>query len=179
MKLPSMHVLNRVKIPVKHRGRRASAVWALRPAAQVVVALLFCTLAFGQATTADTPAQKALADLLEAFNSGDLSRMHAFDVTWRPEMPIAKMRSWRAMTGGFTLLRVEKSDSLSISALLQEKNSDAVAQLQLEVSPDDPTRIIAMPFLAIPRPLDLAIARMSEADAVAAFSVRPDELAKS
>jgi D-alanyl-D-alanine carboxypeptidase len=163
MKLPSMYL---------------SALRASRLAARAAIALLFCTLAFGQATTADAPAQKALADYLEAFNSGDVSRMHAFDVTWRPEMPIAKMRSWRAMTGGFTLLRVEKSDSLSITALLQEKNSDTVARLQLEVSPDDPTRIIAMSFLAIPRPADLAIAHMSEGDAVAALSARADELAK-
>ncbi|HEX7404115.1 MAG TPA: serine hydrolase domain-containing protein, partial [Usitatibacter sp.] len=144
-----------------------------------VLLLSFCTLAFGQVEPAIAPAQKALNQFLEAFNSGDYARANSFDVTWRPPTRVTQMEEFRRITGGFTLLRVEKSEPLSISALLEEKYSDPVARLQIDLMAGDPTRIFSMPFNVIPRPADLPIARMKEAEAIAALSKRADDAAKA
>ena len=144
-----------------------------------ICAAAFCTLAFGQVEPTVAPAQKALNQFLEAFNSGDYARANSFDVAWRPPTPVTQMEEFRRITGGFTLVRVEKSEPLSVSALLEEKNSDTVARLQIDLMADDPTHIALMPFSVIPRPADIAIARLKEAEAIAALSKRADDAAQA
>ena len=144
-----------------------------------VLLLSVCTVAFGQGEPAVAPPQKALDQFLEAFNSGDYARASSFDAAWHPATPVTQMEEFRRITGGFTLLRVEKSEPLSISALLEEKNSDTVARLRIDLMPDDPTRIAVMPFSVISRPADLAIPRVSEAEAIAALSKRVDDAVKA
>jgi D-alanyl-D-alanine carboxypeptidase len=144
-----------------------------------ILLLSFCTLAFGQGGPADSSAQKALSAFLDAFNTGDYALVQSFDATWRPSTPITQMEEFRRISGGFTLLKVEKSEPLSVTALLEEKNSDTVARLQIDLMADDPTRIAVMLFSVIPRPADLAIARMKEADAIAALTKRADDAARN
>jgi D-alanyl-D-alanine carboxypeptidase len=146
-------------------------------------ALLFLLLAGGaalaQGVQMDSPAQKALNAFLDAFNSGDYALAAAFDNTWHPPTPVTEMEEFRRITGGFTLLRVEKSDTLSVTALLEEKNSDTVARFQVSLVASDPARIESMPFQAIPRPADLPIVRMNEAAAIAALAKRADDAARA
>ena len=73
---------------------------------------------------------------------------------------------------------MEKSEPLSIVALLQEKSSDTVARLDLKVSSEEPPKILSSKVEAIPRPADLAIPRLKEAEALAALTARAGELAK-
>src|ERR1700682_6036914 len=143
-----------------------------------LLSLLVCALAFGQAEPIPQPAKNALDAFLDAFNSGDFAHANAFDATWRPPTPVTQMEEFRRLTGGFTLLRMEKTEPLSVSALLEEKNSDTVARLRIDLMADDPTRIASMPFYVIPRPADIAIARMTEAEAIAALSKRADDAAR-
>jgi D-alanyl-D-alanine carboxypeptidase len=115
---------------------------------------------------------------LEAFNSADPARIRAFDETYRREpRPLEQTLGLREQTGGFTLLRIEKSEPLSIVALIQEKNSDTVGRIEMTVSSDEPPKIVSAPLRAIPRPPDLALPRMTEAAALAAVTARADELA--
>src|SRR6185295_6430172 len=85
---------------------------------------------------------------------------------------------FREMSGGFTLVRIEKSEPLAIVALLQEKSSDTVARLDLKVSADEPPKILSSMMRAIPRPADLAIPRLKEADALSALTAHVDEVSK-
>lgn len=69
----------------------------------------------------DTAAGKVLAAWLTAFNSADPARIKAFDATYRRQSrPLSASLTFREWTGGFTLIRLEKSESLSLTALLRE-----------------------------------------------------------
>jgi D-alanyl-D-alanine carboxypeptidase len=152
-----------------------------------VLAVLISSLASAQTGQAGgppeipaTPAGKVFAAWLTSFNSADPGQLRAFDEAYpRAEMPPVEQRlAFREMTGGFTLLRIEKSEPTSVVALLQEKNSDTVARFELTVSADEPPKILSSTLNATPRPPDLAIPRLTEAEALAKLSARVDELAK-
>jgi len=150
----------------------------MRPG-HIVVALLLATVVFGQAALLETPAERVFTAWLAAFNSADATRIRAFDETHRREAgQLEQMLAFREQTGGFTLLRIEKSGPLSLVALLQEKNSDTVARLELVVNSEEPPKIVRLPLRAIPRPPDLALPRMTETEALAALVARTEELGK-
>jgi D-alanyl-D-alanine carboxypeptidase len=156
-------------------GRRESM--SIRLAA---LALLLTTSVLAQPPVPDTAPGKILAAWLSAFNSADLARVRAFDEAHRRNAPpAAQTLRFRDQTGGFTLLRIEKSEPTTIIALLEEKNSGNVARLELSVSADDPAKVASATVRPIPRPADLAIPRLGEAEALAALSSRIDELANN
>ena len=134
----------------------------------------------GQPEIPQTPAGKVFAAWLTSFNSADPAQLKAFDAAYprKQTPPVEDRLQFRAATGGFTLVRVEKSEPLEIVALVQEKNSDTLARLDLAVSSDDPPKILKSSVEATPPPPDLAVPRMTEAAALAALSTRVDELAK-
>ncbi|MFP5285761.1 MAG: serine hydrolase domain-containing protein, partial [Thermoanaerobaculia bacterium] len=135
----------------------------------------------GQPEIPKTPAGRVFAAWLSAINSGDAAQIRAFDQTFPREdtPPVEARLALRERTGGFTLLRIEKSEPTSIVALLQERDDpDTVARMELKVSADDPPKILTSSAQPVPRPADLAIPRMTEAEALAALSARAEELAK-
>jgi D-alanyl-D-alanine carboxypeptidase len=147
-----------------------------------LLAVLFVAApAAAQPEIPQTPAGKVFAAWLAAFNSADPAQLRAFDAAYpRKETPPVEDRlRFREMTGGFTLVRVEKSEPLSLTVLVQEKGSDTVARMETEVSADDPPKILKSTLEAIPHPPDLAVPRLSEGEALAALSARVDELAKN
>jgi D-alanyl-D-alanine carboxypeptidase len=146
----------------------------------VVAALLLATPVLGQPSVPDTPPETILAAWLSAFNSADQAQVRAFDEAHRPEAPpAAQTLRFRDQTGGFTLLRIEKSETTTVIALLEEKNSGNVARLELSVKADDPTKVASATVRLMPRPADLAIPRLGEGEALAAVSARIDEMAKN
>jgi CubicO group peptidase (beta-lactamase class C family) len=129
-----------------------------------------------------TPAGKVFAAWLTSFNSADAAQIRAFDAAYPrqvPPPPVEDRLFFRERTGGFTLVRIEKSEPLALVALLREKDSDTVARYELTVSADDPPKILKSTLNATQPPPDLAVPRMSEADALAALTARADELVKS
>jgi CubicO group peptidase (beta-lactamase class C family) len=115
---------------------------------------------------------------LAAFNSADRETIQAFDRRHRSEpRDVEQTLGFRRMTGGFTLVRVEKSEPTALSALLQENDSDTVARLEMSVTADDPPRIVRAELLAVPRPADLQLPRLGAAEALAALAARADALA--
>lgn len=140
---------------------------------RVVLILLMAT---GAAAQPDTLAGRVLTAWLDAFNSGDPAKMRAFQETYRRDPPPGSLVGLRHSTGGFTLLRVEKSEPGTLVALLQEKHSDTVARFDLTVS-GDPPKIDTAHLEAVDRPAELALPRLSESAALAALEARLDELA--
>jgi CubicO group peptidase (beta-lactamase class C family) len=127
----------------------------------------------------ETVAGKILTAWLAAFNSADAAQLRAFNEAYRREAPpVEDTLGFREATGGFALLRIEQSEPRSLVALVQEKGSDAVARLELALTPEDPPKIARLELRAIPRPADLAIPRLTEAQALAALSGRVEELAR-
>ncbi|MFY9824115.1 MAG: serine hydrolase domain-containing protein [Thermoanaerobaculia bacterium] len=151
-----------------------------------VALFLFTLLAAPAARAAETelpktPAGKVFAAWLAAFNSADPAQLKAFDAAYPregPTPPVEDRLRFREMTGGFTVVRVEKSEPLHLVVLLQEKGSDTVARLEVQLSAGEPAKILKSTLEAIPRPADLAIPRLKEADALAAVTARADEQAK-
>ncbi len=125
-----------------------------------------------------TPAGQVLGRWLEAFNAGDPARIQAFDARHAgTPRPIEQTLEFRAETGGFTLLRVERSEPLALTVLLQERESDRLAQMAIEVSADEVPRVLALSIRPAPRPPELALPRLTQAGALAALADRADQLA--
>jgi len=150
------------------------------PICRAILALsfLFSTCAFAGSALPDTPAGTLLQAWIDAFDSGDETRIREFDEAHSPEMkPLEETMAWRDQTGGFTLLSVEKSEPLSITALLREKDSEWAARVTLSLRPDDASKIAKLVFAGMPVPREYAQARMTEPEALAALSAHVDELA--
>lgn len=101
-----------------------------------ILSLFIATAALAQSALPPTPPGKALAELLDAFNSGDAAQAEAFDRAYRPSDPVAGMTALRAQTGGFELVKVETSDATTLTAILRERAGDRFARLQLSLSDD-------------------------------------------
>ena len=62
----------------------------------------------------DTPAGHTLRAWLEAFNSGDRGRIQAYLAKYEPTKSLDGQVNFRNQTGGFELVRIDKSDRLQI-----------------------------------------------------------------
>jgi D-alanyl-D-alanine carboxypeptidase len=135
----------------------------------------------GQTEIPKTPAGKVFEAWLTSFNSADATQIRAFDEAYRkePGPPVEQRLQFRQQTGGFTLVRIEKSEPTSLVALVQEKSGDTIARMELTGTPEEPTKIVKSTLSATPRPADLAIPRMTQEAALAALSAKAEEAAKN
>jgi D-alanyl-D-alanine carboxypeptidase len=129
-------------------------------------------------TIPGTPAGEVFSAWLAAANSGDAGQVQAFKDRYHHKTPVQDILARREQSGGYELLRVEKSSERSLSALLKEKDSDQEFVLDLSVSAADPPAIESMQPRAVPiLPPEFAPARMTQSAALAALQARADELA--
>lgn len=136
-----------------------------------VAVLMLAGLASAQLTVPDSPAGKVLTAWLAAFNSADPAALAAFDATYRRQSrPVSGSLGFRAWTGGFTLIRVEKSEPLTLTVLLKERYSDQMGRFELSLASERPPNIVGERLVPIAHPPDLAIPRLSEPAALAAVS---------
>jgi CubicO group peptidase (beta-lactamase class C family) len=161
-----------------------SQSWRSRTLAVALFTFAFLAVPAARAAETElpkTPAGKVFAAWIAAFNSADAAQLRAFDTAYPregPTPPVEDRLRFREATGGFTVVRIEKSEPLALVVLLQERSSDTVARLEVKVSAGEPTKILKSTLEAIPRPPDLAIPRLKEAEALAALTARAGELAK-
>jgi len=107
----------------------------------VLIAILVVPQArSGQEAIPDTHAGRVLAAWLEAFNSGDRDRIGAYQQEYEPasELPLDAVMSFRARTGGFELLGIQKSEPQYIEFLAKERASDTRAIGRFRVTSSDP-----------------------------------------
>src|SRR5262245_20104379 len=138
---------------------------------RLLLALLLATSLFAQSSIPDTPAGKVFAAWLAAFNSGDAGQIIAFDDKYRNQLPpLAQTLNFREQTGGFTLVSIEKDQALSLEAVVREKRSGSTRRITLEVTSAERPKIVRM---------DIAISRLTEAEAIAALSNEIEQSARS
>lgn len=122
-------------------------------------------------TLPDTPPARAYTAWQSAFNAGDRERYRRFVLASFPsrEKSIEQDLSFASATGGFDLKKVEESTPTTLTALVQERNSDQIARLTLAVEDGGEHRITSLSVRAIPRPADLAIPRLSASELASAL----------
>jgi hypothetical protein len=117
--------------------------------ASLLVAAAACVSAQAPAIP-DTPAGHVLQAWLDAFNSGDRTRIQAYLAKWDPTRPIENVVNFRQQTGGFDLIGIDKNDRLTIQFRVKEKNRglDAVGSFALKDT--DPPTVATFGVRAIP-----------------------------
>lgn len=100
----------------------------------------------------DTAAGKALAAWLDAFNSADAARMKAFADQYKAP-PHSVDAGFRAQTGGFELMSVDKSEPRFVRFVVKEKSSPTTAVGWLKLGDADPATVDTFRLRAIPQGL--------------------------
>jgi CubicO group peptidase (beta-lactamase class C family) len=138
-----------------------------------VIALVFMCVSLASAQPMTTPAGRVLSAWLSAFNSGDLAALQAFDATHRPDAPaVSVTQRLRTTTGGFTLVRIEKSTPTAITALLEENDARRLARLELEVTDDATPIVVSSTLRTVARTADMPLARLTEAETISALTAK-------
>jgi D-alanyl-D-alanine carboxypeptidase len=152
---------------------------AQRCLAVVLLAVLLCVVPTCNAQTKypDTPAGNQAKGLLDAFNLGDGAKYKEFLSKNYPDrlQNADQDMNFREMTGGFELKQIEESAPTKIVALVQERSSDQLARLTIEVKADSPHQITRFDLNAISRPATLALPHLSEAALITALRTKLDE----
>ena len=90
----------------------------------LLVLFTLCGAALAQTAIPDTPAGRTLRAWLDAFNSGDRSKVESYVKTVDPSQSIDGMLAFHSQTGGFDLQSIESSDPLHIRFRVKEKRSE-------------------------------------------------------
>jgi len=128
----------------------------------------------GQSAVAEipkTPTGEQLSAWLAAFNSGDRAELEKFRSHFAnpEEHKLEGMIAFRQQTGGFDLKRIEESSATKLTGLVQERNSDQIARVTIEVETAAPSRVTHLDLRALERPAEFAIPRLSQSELVAAL----------
>jgi len=105
---------------------------------------------FGQTAIPDTPAGRILQAWLDAFNSGDRSKIEAYVKTFDPKQSLDFMLTFRSQTGGFDLLGIESSEPKLIKFRVKEKASATVGIGSIQLNDAQPPTVETFGLRAIP-----------------------------
>jgi D-alanyl-D-alanine carboxypeptidase len=111
---------------------------------------------------------------LDVFNTGDRDRIRQFLQTNYPSSNLDTQMTFRERTGGFELRALEQATPTSLTGLVQERNSDQFGRFILIVESEEPHRITRLGIVAIPRPAEFTVPRMSELELVAVLRAKLD-----
>jgi D-alanyl-D-alanine carboxypeptidase len=128
---------------------------------------LFCT---AQSPLPDTPAAHQYSAWLESFNGSDRDAYRDFLQKNYPSgvRNFDHYVEFREMTGGFDFKKLEETTPIRLVALVQERLSDQMARLTLEVEAAEPHHITKLDLRAIPRPAEFPLPHLSQSELVAA-----------
>jgi CubicO group peptidase (beta-lactamase class C family) len=123
----------------------------------------------------DTPAGHRFFEWLDAFDSGDKTKLEQFlkeHYPARSDAPAIDMEmQFRDQTGGFEFEDFDRDESSTTKfvGIVKERSSDNFARFIIEVDPADERHITSLSLNIVPRPAKFAIPRMTESNALAAF----------
>jgi len=130
-----------------------------------------------QTTFPETPAGRQCAAWLESFNRGDINAHREFLQKNSPPRVSSLYREMnlRQRTGGFEVKRIEEATATKVVALVQERLSDQMAQLTLEVQAEEPHQITSIDLRAVPRPAEFALPHLSQSGLITATQKTVEE----
>jgi D-alanyl-D-alanine carboxypeptidase len=132
-----------------------------------------------QESIPNTRAGAALRAWLDAFNSGDRAQVETYYDKFQPTQKdrIDSLMSFHDKTGGFNLIRIEKSEALHIEALVKEREGSNFGLLELDINDGDPLTVKQIGVRIVPPPLDQPQpARMTWSNAVSALDAEAAQL---
>jgi D-alanyl-D-alanine carboxypeptidase len=124
-----------------------------------------------------TPAGHALAAWIGAINSGDTATIQAYIDTYHRKRKPQDYLDLKQAFGDLSVLKIEKNEPNDIVAIVGMSNADDVLRSEYRVDPADPTKIVFSRNAGVDRPDDLAIPRLSQAEALQALTAKVDGLA--
>ena len=119
-------------------------------AVPVFDSLLWLSAACAQQEIPETPAGHTLKAWLDAFNSGDRAVEEKYLHLYDPTRSLDDEMRFRAMTGGFVLLQIIKSDPLRVEFMVKERNSETMAVGKMEVKSSEPAMVASFSLRAVP-----------------------------
>jgi CubicO group peptidase (beta-lactamase class C family) len=123
----------------------------------------------------DTPAGHYLAMWVDGMNSADLAKLDAYSKAVGSKSTAQDWLDLRKVTGDLSVLKIEKNDPDDIVAVVGMSLMDDAFRAEYRVDPKDPKKILFKQIAGTDRPADLAIPRLSQADALSAFNARLDK----
>lgn len=149
---------------------------------KILAAILLAAPFVAGAQSADipaTPAGRQLTAWLVAFKSADRETLRRFYDANAPTLTgrVDPVLGLAERVGGFDYRKTEASSLTSLTGLVQEHSSDQIARVVIEVDVAAPHHITRLDLAAIPRPPDLALPRMNDAELASVLRARLNELA--
>jgi hypothetical protein len=95
---------------------------------------------------------KLLTSWLDAFNSGDKSRLESFLAASWPSATIDAQAAHRERTGGFEQVVLESAAPTVLIGTMKEKGGDGYVRFTLSIDAPDATRIARLAFTTIAKP---------------------------
>jgi D-alanyl-D-alanine carboxypeptidase len=108
--------------------------------------LSLALISFAQMLSPTHFAGQQLKNWLAAYDGDDWNAYLAFakqSFVTEPE-PMLRYAAFRDLTGGFTLRKIEAETSVRVTALIQERNTDQMARIVVEVETAEPHRILKL-----------------------------------
>lgn len=118
-------------------------------------------------------ARAAFDEYLAAFNAADSEAMARFKARYGYDRVVEDVIAFRGYTGGFDLLRIEEETPTKVTAIVRWRDGEMVEERRTLTLVESPTRSLTIEGVKLP------IERLTEAEAVAGFERRSDELAES
>lgn len=146
----------------------------MRSRLPIVTLLIVCAAALAQPQPAQTtPAYTQFTAWLAAFNQGGDTLRQFLERNYPARMPrINGDLELRERTGGFELMKIEESSATSVAALVQERASDQIARIMLEVAPEPPYNIVRVTGQPVPRPAEFPLPHLPEKQLLAELHKR-------
>lgn len=139
----------------------------------VLLALLTAPAQAADPVLPETPAGRAFAGYLRAFNAQDVAQMRDFGKANNWDFPPEGPVEWSRVIGGLKLLRIEDSKPDELIVLVEEGASEQVLKGTIKTGGKN----LFIGFDLSERPAELAIPRLSQDAALAGLEKRSDDLA--
>ena len=110
-----------------------------------------------------TPAGNAFRAWLDAFDSGDSTRLDAYFRRYEPDGDTQSELEFRAHTGGFDLLTIERSEPRHLEFTVKEGSSSTTAYGVIEVADADSLRVTARNLAVLGPNASAAVMRIDAA----------------
>jgi len=170
------HTRSRLIAAYVHIKRKAYMKNLKLGSLQLFTVLMVSTICAADVQFPETAAGHRATTWLQVFNSGDREELRDLLQKNLPDRAqhMDQEMAFRAMTGGFDLKKIEESTPTKIVALVQERNSDQMGRLMVEVDSADPHRLTNLDVRAIPRPTEFALPHMGEPELIEALRKKLD-----